>query len=48
MAPFVPRFAGDTTIRYLGRIPMIPVSRDSSRIAARVQGGTEITVDWIP
>jgi anti-sigma factor RsiW len=45
---FIPRFAGDTTIRYVGRIPVIPVSRDTNRAAARASRGTEITVDWMP
>jgi anti-sigma factor RsiW len=45
--PFVPRFAGDTSIRYLGRIPVLPVSRDTLRSASRPAKSFEITVDWM-
>ena len=45
---FAPRMAGDSIFRYTGRIPLIPVPRDSNRFAARASKGTEITVDWMP
>ena len=45
---FAPRMAGDSIFRYTGRFPVIPVSRDSNRLADRASKGTEITVDWMP
>ena len=45
--PFLVRFAGDTSIRYPGRLPVIPVSRDTFRSATRPAQSFEITVDWM-
>lgn len=45
--PFLVRFAGDTSIRYPGRLPIIPVSRDTFRSATRPARSFEITVDWM-
>jgi len=45
--PFVVRFAGDTSMDYRGRFPVIPVSRDSFQSATRPAPSFEITVDWM-
>jgi len=45
--PFLVRFAGDTSLRYPGRLPVIPVSRDTFRSATRPAQSFEITVDWM-
>jgi anti-sigma factor RsiW len=45
--PFLVRFAGDTSIRYPGKLPIIPVSRDTFRSATRPARSFEITVDWM-
>lgn len=45
--PFVVRFAGDTSLRYPGRLPVLPVSRDTFRSATRPAQSFEITVDWM-
>jgi len=43
-ANFVVRF-GDTSLTWPGRVPMIPVSRDSSRLAAPEGAQLQIAVD---
>ena len=44
---FVVRLGDDTTIRYPGHLPVLPVSRDSFRSATRPAQSFEITVDWM-
>jgi len=44
---FVVRFAGDTSLRYPGRFPVVPVSRDTFVSSARPAQSFEITVDWM-
>jgi hypothetical protein len=45
--PFVVRFAGDTSLDYRGRFPVIPVPRDSGFRPTRPAPSFEITVDWV-
>lgn len=44
---FVVRLADDTTIRYPGHLPVLPVSSDSQRSPSRPARSFEITVDWM-
>jgi len=46
-APYAVRFAGDTAIDYPGKLPVIPVSRDSFNSNTRPAQSFEITVDWM-
>lgn len=45
--PFMLRFAGDTSLDYPGRFPIIPVSRDSFSTRPVRPAQFEITVDWM-
>lgn len=44
---FVVRFGGDTSTRYPGRLPVLPVSRDTFSTPSRPARSFEITVDWM-
>ncbi len=44
---FVVRFAGDTSLDYPGKLPMIPVSRDTFRTPVRPAPSFQIAVDYM-
>lgn len=44
---FVVHFVGDSSLAYPGRVPMIPVSRDSARPRTTSQASFQIAVDYM-
>ncbi len=44
---FVVRFAGDTSIEYPGKLPIIPVPRDTFRTPAKPAPSFQIAVDYM-